>query len=115
MAQRLDLPNRYDFLEVPRDDGGPLLRRYRPGAQFTTQSRDHDAVQTVVYDEDGFCNPDGHEGAAEQVEIIVLGDFFTDCNVPPEQTWAALLQPIRAGAPTIWAWAVSAPTNMFRC
>jgi len=81
VAQRLHLPTRYDFLEVPRDDGGPLLRRYRP--------RTHVAGKR---DAAGFCNPRGHESAAEQMEIIVVGDSFTECNVPAEQTWPALLQ-----------------------
>lgn len=92
VAQRLDLPNRYEYLEVSRDDGGPLLRRHRPGHRFTPRSRDQDAVKAVVFDEAGFCNPDGHERAAGQVEILALGDSFTDCNVPAEQTWPALLQ-----------------------
>jgi hypothetical protein len=81
VAQRRHLPTRYDFLEVPRDDGGPLLRRYRPSTQLASK---RDAA--------GFCNPRGQENAAEQVEIIVLGDSFADCNVPAQQTWPALLQ-----------------------
>src|SRR5919106_4516589 len=92
VAQRLHLPNRYDYLEVPRDDGGPLLRRHRPGFQYRPRSRDHDAIKAVVYDEAGFCNPEGPERAAEPVEIIAVGDSFTDCNVSAEQAWPALLQ-----------------------
>lgn len=88
VAQRLDLPNRYDFLEVPRDDGGPLLRRYRPGAELTMTYRDQDAVDNVVMDDDGFCNPSDRADASEQVEIVALGDSFTWCTaVLTEQTW----------------------------
>ena len=92
VAQQLHLPNRYDFLEVPRDDGGPLLRRHRPGQQYTPRSRDYAAAKAIVYDETGFCNPNGHERPGEPVEIIALGDSFTDCNLPAEQSWPALLQ-----------------------
>ena len=91
VAQRLELPTRYDYVEVLRDDGGPLLRHRRPARHFAPPSRDRGAVRTIVFDEAGFCNPAGHAGS-EQVEIIVIGDSFTDCNVPPEQTWPALLE-----------------------
>ncbi len=92
IAQRLHLPNRYNFLEVPRDDGGPLLLRHRPGLQYTPRSRDHGDAKAIVYDEAGFCNPNGHERAGEPVEIIAVGDSFTDCNVRAERSWPALLQ-----------------------
>lgn len=90
VAQRLHLPNRYNFLEVKRDDGGPLLRRRRPGYQYKARSRDQAEAKALVYDEAGFCNPEGH--AAEPMEIVAVGDSFTECNVPVEQSWPALLQ-----------------------
>lgn len=90
VAQRLHLPNRYNFLEVKRDDGGPLLRRQRPGFQYKARSRDQAEAKAVVYDEAGFCNPEGR--ATEQMEIVAVGDSFTDCNVPVEQSWPVLLE-----------------------
>jgi lysophospholipase L1-like esterase len=97
VASRLDLPNRYDFLEVSRDDGGPLLRRYRPDAQLTSIGRDRDAVETVVMDEAGFCNPDRSRAATDPVEILAVGDSFTWCTaVAPGEAWPAQLENVAA-------------------
>ena len=42
------------------------------GRAATHAARDH-GDKAIVYDEAGFCNPNGHERAGEPVEIIAVG------------------------------------------
>jgi hypothetical protein len=46
VAVQLDLPNRSDIQPVERDDGGPLLKKYRPNVSITLAFGDEGATDT---------------------------------------------------------------------
>jgi len=92
IAEARDLPTRNDAIAMERDDGGPLLRRYRPLTEVTWAFRDEGAVQSIVTDELGFCNPPENSYQRPQIDIIAIGDSFTWCHtVPPADAWPAVL------------------------
>src|ERR671919_2016891 len=55
IAQRLSLPNETQMWELPRDDGGPPLKLYRPNAH-TEQRFSSEERSDVTRDAEGFCN-----------------------------------------------------------
>lgn len=94
IAERAGLPAAANTLPVERDDSGPPLRMYRPGAgvSFPFDPEDGDAVGSVAMDGQGFCNPKGSYDRPS-IDMIAIGDSFTWCvGVVPEDTW-----PIRTG------------------
>jgi hypothetical protein len=92
IAEARDLPTRNDAIAMDRDDGGPLLRRYRPLTEVTWAFRDEGAVQSIVTDELGFCNPPENSYQRPQIDVIAIGDSFTWCHtVPPAEAWPAVL------------------------
>ncbi|MGB5211645.1 MAG: hypothetical protein WBN31_07535 [Gammaproteobacteria bacterium] len=94
IAEARDLPTQNDAIAMDRDDGGPLLRRYRPLTEVTWawEFRDDGAVQSIVTDELGFCNPPENSYQRPQIDIIAIGDSFTWCHtVPPADSWPAVL------------------------
>ena len=92
VAVQLDLPNRSDVQPVERNDGGPLLKKYRPNVSITLPFGDEGATDTIVTDDLGFCNPPSRPYARENIDIVVIGDSLTWCtSVKPGETWPAFL------------------------
>jgi hypothetical protein len=92
VARKLDLPNRSDVQPVERDDGGPLLKKYRPDIAITLPFGDEEATDTIVTDDLGFCNPPSRPYAREKIDIMVIGDSLTWCtSVKPSEAWPAFL------------------------
>jgi hypothetical protein len=100
IAARLNLPTTEIELAIIRDDGGPNLSVWQPGAEFQRRSDDVDltygAVENYKMDGAGFCNPtdpgarDAHDA---NVKIVTIGDSFTWCTaVSPQDTWTAVLK-----------------------
>jgi hypothetical protein len=96
IAEARKLPNRAQVMIVERDDGGPLLRRYRPNTTTNTtivkDMGDPGATPEMVTDGLGFCNPGAQTYEAKDIDIIVIGDSFTWCStVEAAQAWPARL------------------------
>jgi lysophospholipase L1-like esterase len=92
IAEQLNLPNRKDVTEVPRDDGGPLLRKYLPRQTVTRDFGDKDATSTIVTDSLGYCNPPTSAYERPKIDIIAIGDSLTWCTaVRPQDTWPEFL------------------------
>lgn len=92
IAETRGLPTRNDVMSVERDDGGPLLLKYRPQTEVSKTFLDEGAVPTIVTDAQGFCNPPdaGYERA--RFDIIAIGDSFTWCHsVHPAEVWPVVL------------------------
>lgn len=92
IAETRGLPTRNDVMGVERDDGGPLLLKYRPQTEVSKTFLDEGAVPTIVTDAQGFCNPPdaGYERA--RFDIIAIGDSFTWCHsVHPAEVWPVVL------------------------
>jgi hypothetical protein len=81
-------------------DRSPYVK-FRPGTLVRSQGyrgSDAEFVYAWTTDRRGFKNPEA-VSALERVEIVALGDSFTEgMGVAPEQAWPALLT--RAGRPT---------------
>lgn len=87
IAQRLSLPNETQMWELPRDDGGPPVKLFRPNAH-TEQTFSREERSDVTRDAQGFCNPprDGYDRAS--IDVIIMGDSFTGCvAADPGATW----------------------------
>ncbi|RMF00543.1 MAG: hypothetical protein D6768_12560 [Chloroflexi bacterium] len=92
IARRLGLPTKWDTVTLPRDDNGPELRIFKPYSRINTRIKDTHTTNSVVLDEQGFCNPPENSYRRPAIDIITLGDSFTFCHaVQPEQTWSAYL------------------------
>lgn len=92
IAEKRGLPTRNDVMSVERDDGGPLLLKYRPETEVSKTFLDEGAVPTIVTDAQGFCNPPdaGYERA--RFDVIAIGDSFTWCHsVHPAEVWPVVL------------------------
>ena len=86
IAERLSLPNE-QMRELPRDDGGPPLKLYRPNVRteqrFSSQER-----SDVTRDARGFCNPARDSYDRATIDVIIMGDSFTGCIATDrEATW----------------------------
>ncbi len=87
IAERLALPNERQMWELPRDDGGPPLKLYRPHmrTQQTFSASEH---SDVTRDAQGFCNPLRDRYDRPAIDVVVLGDSFAACvAADPEATW----------------------------
>jgi len=80
-----------EMVPVERDDGGPVLRRWKPHATMRYPwLDDQGAVLEVEMDEQGFANPPGRY--LDKIDIIAIGDSFTFAHaIDPKDTWAARL------------------------
>ncbi|MHC4939208.1 MAG: hypothetical protein ACYTHK_09595 [Planctomycetota bacterium] len=83
-----------EMVPVERDDGGPILRVWKPGAfKRYPWLKDHGAVQEVQVDAQGFSNPPGRY--LDRIDIIAIGDSFTFAHaIDPEDAWAVRLGPL---------------------
>jgi hypothetical protein len=87
IAQRLALPNESQMWELPRDDGGPPLKLYRPHMR-TQQTFSAGERSAVKRDAQGFCNPARDRYDRTSIDVVVLGDSFAACvAADPEATW----------------------------
>ncbi len=89
IAHRLGLPNQSQIRVLPRDDGGPELKLFKPFSTIEMRYRDAGTVAKMALDANGFCNrlPDGSYGEPK-IDIVTIGDSFTPCQaVSPELTW----------------------------
>jgi hypothetical protein len=103
IAQRLGMPTRLSFRELPRDDGGPPLYVSLPHAPFPLPGAPPGAPVRIM-DERGFCNSPS-VGAAPYDEITVGGSISWCVDIEPEQTWTAQL----AGLSGLRAYNLSVP------
>jgi hypothetical protein len=87
IAERLSLPNETQMWDVPRDDGGPPLRIFKPHAR-TAQRFSAEEHSDVTYDAQGFCNPPRDSYDRPSIEVVIMGDSFTGCvATDAEATW----------------------------
>jgi len=92
IAEDRGLPTTRAAMAVERDDGGPLLRKYRPETEVNWTFYDEGAIESIVTDDMGFCNPPGANYDRVPVDVIAIGDSFTWCHtVPPATSWPAEL------------------------
>jgi len=93
IGKRLDLPTLEETLILPRDDGGPRLRVFKPYAEFGLNFEERDATHQFTVDEIGFCNERGLYDGHETFDVIAIGDSFTWCTaVEARQAWPALMR-----------------------
>ncbi len=85
IAERLSLPNETEMWQLPRDDGGPPLELYLPHAH-TEQKVGPGETSAVTYDAQGFCNPPRDSYARASIDLIIIGDSFTDCVAADAET-----------------------------
>jgi hypothetical protein len=93
IAVRLNLPSldNNDVIEsAQRADRGPPIYHPAPNSAFRRVRDDADipfgAVETVMMDARGFCNPPD-KGQRAQAEVVFIGDSFTFCTgVEPTDT-----------------------------
>ena len=77
---------------LPRDDGSPLLRLFKPHAEVVYDVGGSTGRSTHVMDELGFCNAAGDTASRGQIDLLALGDSFTACIFQaPEDTWPSRL------------------------
>ncbi len=92
IAEDRGLPTTRAAMAVERDDGGPLLRKFRPETEVNWTFQDKDAVPSIVTDDMGFCNPPTASYHRVPIDVIAIGDSFTWCHtVPPAASWPAVL------------------------
>ena len=85
IAERRNLPNVSDAVQVERDDGGPPLLIFKPNVQVEFKSRETGKRGVIRMDERGFCNPHDAVAPGGTVDFVALGDSFTACmNEPPD-------------------------------
>lgn len=83
-----------EMVAVERDDGGPVMRVWKPEAVMRYPWLDDiGAVQEVQMDKQGFANPPGRY--VDQIDIIAIGDSFTFAHaIDPKDAWAVRLGPL---------------------
>jgi hypothetical protein len=92
IAEDRGLPTTRAAMAVERDDGGPLLRKFRPETEVNWTFRDEGSVESIVTDEMGFCNPPAASYQQVPIDVLAIGDSFTWCHtVPPSTSWPAVL------------------------
>lgn len=92
IAQRRHLQNYSQVWSFPRDDGGPMLRMFKPFTRLDYDFRDTKERGTVHLDANGFCNPPKNPYDLLKIDIITVGDSFAWCFVlEPEATWSSQL------------------------
>lgn len=92
IAEDRGLPTTRAAEAVERDDGGPLLRKFRPETEVNWTFHDEGAIQSIVTDDMGFCNPPAASYDRVPIDVIAIGDSFTWCHtVPPATSWPAVL------------------------
>ncbi|MGD8976644.1 MAG: hypothetical protein PVG91_03505 [Gammaproteobacteria bacterium] len=92
IAEDRGLPTTRAAMTVERDDGGPLLRKFRPETEVNWTFYDEGAIESIVTDDMGFCNPPAASYDRVPIDVIAIGDSFTWCHtVPPATSWPAVL------------------------
>jgi hypothetical protein len=92
IAQRRHLQNYSQVWTLPRDDGGPALRLFRPFTSLDFNFRDIQEYVPIRLDAQGFCNPPENSYDVPAIDIIVVGDSFTWCfGLDPPATWGSRL------------------------
>jgi hypothetical protein len=87
IAQRLSLPNETQMWQLPRNDGGPPLKLYRPNVH-TEQNFSSKERSAVTHDDQGFCNPPRDDYDRASIEVVTMGDSFALCvAADAEATW----------------------------
>ena len=101
IAQRRGLPNLSQVWVLPRSDGGPELKLFKPFTTIELGYRDDGTTKRLELDANGFCNPLPDGGyAARKIDIVTIGDSFTASTaIEPEATWTHLLSDL-LGRPT---------------
>jgi hypothetical protein len=92
IARRLELPTEQEMWELPRRDDGPTLLLRKPGTRIVFDFRAPGEQGVVVMDDQGFCNPPENAYERPEIDVITVGDSFTECIVvSPESTWTSQL------------------------
>ena len=94
ISEKLGLKMKVDGLLLQRSDGGrpldllpPEKKVHVPVDQIDVE---HGAVESVVTDQFGFCNPQGIE--IPEIDVLAVGDSFTWCTtLPATLAWPAIL------------------------
>lgn len=90
IAQQRLLWNESQMWVLPRDDGGPTLKLFKPHSQIVYDFHGKDEKGATLMDEQGFCNPTRDSYDRQKIDVIAIGDSFTWCVVlNPEATWVS--------------------------
>lgn len=88
IAQRRSLWNESQMQVLPRDDGGPPLKLFKPFSKIVYDFHGKDEKGAMLMDDQGFCNPPRDSYDRPQIDVIAIGDSFTWCVVVnPQATW----------------------------
>jgi hypothetical protein len=92
VADARGLPSASQVQVLERDDGGPVLKLYRPLAVVPEALVDRERPGPVHVDRLGFCNPPDVLDRHRTFDVVALGDSFTWCTgVEPAAAWPAQL------------------------
>jgi hypothetical protein len=92
IARRLELPTEQETWELSRTDDGPTLLLRKPGTRIVFDFKSPGEQGVVVMDGKGFCNPPENGWERPEIDVITVGDSFTECIVvPPDHTWTSQL------------------------
>jgi hypothetical protein len=92
IADRRGLPSASQVQVLERDDGGPVLKLYRPLAIVPEALGDRERAGPVHVDRLGFCNPPELLDRHQRFDVLAVGDSFTWCTgVEPAAAWPAQL------------------------
>jgi hypothetical protein len=92
IADRLGLPSASQMRVLERDDGGPELQLRKPGTLVTWDFKSENERGAFEMDSQGFCNAPRDRYERGEIELIAVGDSFTECLVAsPEATWPSQL------------------------
>ena len=91
IARELGLNTASQTWILERDDGGPLLRLFKPHATVSYDVGDG-IRHSYAMDELGFCNAARDAWSRAQIDVLAIGDSFTACLIgSPEATWPSQL------------------------
>ena len=92
IAQKRSLWNESQMWILEREDGGPILKLFKPHSKIAYDFHGKDEKGITLMDDQGFCNPRRDPYHRERIDIIAIGDSFTWCVVlNPEATWSSQL------------------------
>jgi hypothetical protein len=91
IAQRRHLQNESQVWILPRDDGGPTLKLFKPFTRLDYDFRNAKERGSVYFDAHGFCNPPEYSYDVPHIDMITVGDSFTWCMLDMRRTWSSQL------------------------
>jgi hypothetical protein len=92
IARQRSLWNESQMRVLPRDDGGPTLKIFKPHSKIFYDFHGRDEKGVTLMDDQGFCNPPRDSYDRPTIDLVTIGDSFTWCVVlDPTATWTSQL------------------------